>query len=417
MEIRRFYGYLTNKVKIIRIETPTVAKALKIFETINDRGVGLDAMDLLKNLLFMNAKPPEFTKLRDIWKSLTDEIYGAGEKPLRFLRYYLMANFEAENSLREDDIYGWINDHSDRTKHQDDPIAFATEMRNAARDYKMFTQGKNPQGKTDQNLVNTRLLGGQAVKQHFILLLAGRHLNSVSFGKLCTEIENTMCVWLITGTPSKDYERVIVSLARKIRHIDHEDIDQFIQDQIIPERNKHRSNFKEHLAELTTYDVRQYRMRYLLGKITQHVDIAAYGSSEGRDNLANYIAGAVDVEHILAVNANEDAATEFGDGWDEWENYSRMGNLLLLESSINRSISNGAYSEKVKAYAESKFIFTKCQATKPTIGVADKITRTANSLKSYATWDADSIDNRQKFLAKLACDVWNVKKSKPTKAD
>lgn len=62
-EVRRFYGYLTNKVKIIRIETPTVAMALKIFETINDRGVGLDAMDLLKNLLFMHARGDQFAKL------------------------------------------------------------------------------------------------------------------------------------------------------------------------------------------------------------------------------------------------------------------------------------------------------------------------------------------------------------------
>jgi uncharacterized protein with ParB-like and HNH nuclease domain len=51
--LRTFYGYLINKVKLIRIQTEDVAKALKIFEIINDRGVGLDSMDLLKNLLFM----------------------------------------------------------------------------------------------------------------------------------------------------------------------------------------------------------------------------------------------------------------------------------------------------------------------------------------------------------------------------
>jgi uncharacterized protein with ParB-like and HNH nuclease domain len=34
-------------VKLIRIQTEDVAKALKIFETINDRGVGLNSMDLL----------------------------------------------------------------------------------------------------------------------------------------------------------------------------------------------------------------------------------------------------------------------------------------------------------------------------------------------------------------------------------
>ena len=60
--VRAFYGYLTNKVKLIRIQTEDVAKALKIFETINDRGVSLDSMDLLKNLLFMNACRDEFDR-------------------------------------------------------------------------------------------------------------------------------------------------------------------------------------------------------------------------------------------------------------------------------------------------------------------------------------------------------------------
>ena len=31
--IRVFYGYLTNKVKLIRIQTENVAKTLKVFET------------------------------------------------------------------------------------------------------------------------------------------------------------------------------------------------------------------------------------------------------------------------------------------------------------------------------------------------------------------------------------------------
>lgn len=89
--LKRFLGYFTNMVKLIRIETPNVSRALKIFETINDRGIGLDAMDLLKNLLFMNARDSDFGKLKEIWRSLTQAIYNAREKPLRFLRYYLVS--------------------------------------------------------------------------------------------------------------------------------------------------------------------------------------------------------------------------------------------------------------------------------------------------------------------------------------
>ena len=105
---RRFYGYLTNNVKLIRIQADDVAKALKIFETINDRGVGLDAMDLLKNLLFMKASRSQFEELKTLWKRLQDTLYEIREKPLRFLRYFIFSRYDVDEVLREDEIYGWF---------------------------------------------------------------------------------------------------------------------------------------------------------------------------------------------------------------------------------------------------------------------------------------------------------------------
>lgn len=59
-EIKKFFGYLIKNVKLIKIYTDSFGRALKIFETINDRGIGLNAMDLLKNLLFMSADERDF---------------------------------------------------------------------------------------------------------------------------------------------------------------------------------------------------------------------------------------------------------------------------------------------------------------------------------------------------------------------
>jgi len=52
----------TNNVVFIQISND-VSSALKIFETINERGVGLNPMDLLKNLLFTQVRQTEFTQL------------------------------------------------------------------------------------------------------------------------------------------------------------------------------------------------------------------------------------------------------------------------------------------------------------------------------------------------------------------
>jgi uncharacterized protein with ParB-like and HNH nuclease domain len=114
--LRAFYGYLINKVKLIRITTHSIARALKIFETINDRGVGLDAMDLLKNLLFMKTPPGDFDILKTKWKALTDKLHEAGEKPLRFLRYYIFATFPVAK-LQEDQLYEWLVENESKVSY------------------------------------------------------------------------------------------------------------------------------------------------------------------------------------------------------------------------------------------------------------------------------------------------------------
>ena len=87
-----------------------------------------------------------------------------------------------------------------------------------------------------------------------------------------------------------------------------------------------------------------------------------------------------------------------------------LGNLLLIEKSINRSISNRPYSEKIKSYGQSKFLLTRCQADKDAqmVGVADKITKAVQALDHWPSWSLADVEARQSFLTKLACQVWDV---------
>lgn len=67
--LKKLWGYLATNVVFIQISTD-VSSALKIFETINERGVGLNPMDLLKNLLFTQVAHSDFTKLKNEWKKI-----------------------------------------------------------------------------------------------------------------------------------------------------------------------------------------------------------------------------------------------------------------------------------------------------------------------------------------------------------
>jgi hypothetical protein len=103
----------------------------------------------------------------------------------------------------------------------------------------------------------------------------------------------------------------------------------------------------------------------------------------------------------------------FGEGGSDPKIVQSLGNLLLIEKSINRSILNGCYSGKISAYAQSKFLLTKCQANTDAqiVGTADKITTTVKTLKCWPIWTADAVRERQLFLTQLAMSVWDVPKS------
>ncbi|MFV4926050.1 DUF262 domain-containing protein [Acinetobacter baumannii] len=90
-----YIRYFINHIDLVIIESENIGSALKIFETINQRGVGLNAMDLVKNLLFSKANEKDFEKIKDTWKKITALLQSCGEdeNPLRFLRYFMMARY------------------------------------------------------------------------------------------------------------------------------------------------------------------------------------------------------------------------------------------------------------------------------------------------------------------------------------
>ena len=404
---RAFYGYLTNKVKLIRITTPNVAKALKIFETINDRGVGLDAMDLLKNLLFMNAKPASFSKLKDIWKQITDQIYMAREKPLRFLRYFLFATYQCDPKIREDGIYDWFLKNDSQTKISADPLVFAKTLLDAAVVYAYLSKGQNPLGVEESGIVNTRYLGGKSIRQHFILLLAGRHLSADLFCNLADEIERIMCMWLVTNTPGKDYERLIIEWASRLRTIEtSSEFEVFVEETFAAVRQSLKESFLDAMRTLKTEDMRAFRVRYLIAKLTQYIDVQAFGKEGGHSFLAHYIDGQNDVEHILPVKPSPNALEEFGEVSADERTISRLGNLLLLEDAVNRSIQNDAYSSKIKAYPSSQFLLTRCLAAPLEVGQNDRITRATKDIPHFEKWTHENVEARQAYLAKLSQAVW-----------
>lgn len=405
--VRKFYGYLTNKVKLIRIQTEDVAKALKIFETINDRGVGLNSMDLLKNLLFMKTPKGQFDRLKDTWKELQDTIFRMGEKPLRFLRYFIFSRYDVE-LLREDEIYGWFSKNEALVGYGRDPIGFAKELVSAAGAYERFREGKNERGERNRFLDNIRILGGKAARQHLILLLAGRHLDATLFDRLAAEVESLFFCYVITREPTRDFERNFAKWATELRSIQTEpELDAFITARFDKAKTDLANRFDDAMGRLALRSLQLYRFQYVLAKLTQQVDLLAYGETEGTRWLGNYVSGGYEVEHIFPQTPSAEATAEFGSISDP-EIVQRLGNLVLVEKSINTSLGNRPYSEKRPVYQQSKLLLTRALSERPKVGANTRIDRAVASVEPYTEWNESHLHKRQRSLVTLARAVWGL---------
>ena len=140
---------------------------------------------------------------------------------------------------------------------------------------------------------------------------------------------------------------------------------------------------------------------------TQHIDLQGFGDSGGQAALSHYMDGKNDIEHILSQNPSEEALQEFEDEADP-EIIQRLGNLLLVEDAVNRSIQNDRYSTKIAAYPKSQFLLTRGQAGSLRVGTNDRITRATEHIPAFKKWNRQAIEDRQIYLAKLAWEVWRV---------
>mgnify|MGYP002712531478 FL=1 len=421
-KLKKYWGYLANNVVFIQISTD-VSSALKIFETINERGVGLNPMDLLKNLLFTQVKQAQFTQLKDEWKKITKPLEKEKEKPLRFLRYFLMANYAIKNErgdavVREDEIYDWFiaKDNAALCDYAGKPFEFVRKVIRNVEHYLAFANGMGNDGKPNLAMDSLKRLAGGAFSLHFVLLLAAANFPKPLFDHFVTQLESFLFYYIFTKTPTKDLERSFSQWADELRVIaDTTDpvkqkvqLNAFIVDRFEKSMASKSQELADALKRFTLYSMQQYRTRYLLARLTQHVDMAfsglkVPGSLEPFTNL--------EIEHILPNKPEDDLRGKWttenpGMAYDDYKN--RLGNLTLLEKPINIVAGNDFYTAKQAEYRKSGNYLTRSLVELISVGQNTSISRINEKLSAFPDWDAASIETRHGMLIALAQEVWKT---------
>lgn len=421
-KLKKYWGYLANNVVFIQISTD-VSSALKIFETINERGVGLNPMDLLKNLLFTQVNQTQFTQLKDEWKKITKPLEKEKEKPLRFLRYFLMANYVIKNDrgdavVREDEIYDWFvdKDNAALCDYSNKPFEFVRKVIRNVEHYLASGNGLGNDGKPSLAMDSLKRLAGGAFSLHYVLLLAAAALPKPLFEHFVTQLESFLFYYIFTKTPTKDLERNFSLWADELRTIagvadpvkQRVALNAFVSDRFENNMAAKSQELADALKRFSMYTMQQYRTRYLLARLTQHVDMA-FSGIKSPGSLEPYTS--LEIEHILPDTPTAELrgkwATENPNAvYDDYKN--RLGNLTLLEKPINIVAGNDFYTAKQAEYRKSSNYLTRSLVELTNVGQNTSISRINEKLEAFPAWGAASIEKRHGMLMALARDVWKT---------
>ena len=421
-KLKKYWGYLANNVVFIQISTD-VSSALKIFETINERGVGLNPMDLLKNLLFTQVKQAQFTQLKDEWKKITKPLEKQKEKPLRFLRYFLMANYTIKNErgdavVREDEIYDWFiaKDNAALCDYAGKPFEFVRKVIRNVEHYLAFANGLGNDGKPSLAMDSLKRLAGGAFSLHYVLLLAAANFPKQLFDHFVAQLESFLFYYIFTKTPTKDLERSFSQWADELRVIAETtdpvkqkvQLNVFVADRFEKNMGGKSQELADALKRFTLYSMQQYRTRYLLARLTQHVEMAFSGLKVS-GSLEPFTK--LEIEHILPDNPKAElrgtwTAENPNAIYDDYKN--RLGNLTLLEKPINIVAGNDFYTAKQDEYRKSGNYLTRSLVELTDVGQNTSISRINAKLEAFPAWSAAAIERRHALLIALAQEVWKT---------
>ena len=416
-DLTKFAKFFYNKIELVLIESEDIGSALKIFETINQRGASLNAMDLVKNLLFRQANEGQFNTIKETWKNINEALLRCGEheNPLRFLRYFMMARYH-NGILREDDIYNWIITKAGKAilKYETHPIELVKEIESMAQRYADLVNAtkKLSDGSDYPHVTHIGFINKYKARQHLIMLLAlSKQADKAAIDYLAQQIESFYFVTNTVGILGKSNEHSFANWVVSFRgKTTIEEIQQVVETTIVPYVLERLETLKFKFLNIRHDGYNpQYRQRFVLGQLENQARTQA-----GLTEFNFKQIGQLEIEHIFPQTPKDDVLPEeFLDKAEYNNTIYKLGNVTLLESVINQAINKmndltiNWFEQKQQEYAKSNLLTVNLLDHQYNIGKQTAITRFKDN-KNYIfdNWSKQAITGRQQIMLDLALDVW-----------
>lgn len=395
---------VTTRLKFIEVRTTTVDDANAIFESLNYKVVALDAIDLLKNYMFMLLRS-EATRLLDDWWNPSVARVGGEEKQLgNFVLNDLVSRGRSTSSralyetkqaeLREifasggkEALWGELT----RLRVSMDRYLIASDP---------ATHCTNPVLK--RALIDIHEARGATAVPLLMYIMEAAQADEVEEAELLRSlrlVESYLIRRFITGLDGHNLNSYFSSMLSRAFGKDAD----FYQRLTLEERVAAilDSSGKDWPTDATLSEAILLGQFYGRGEPSQRMLTLKRLDQQGGQRLEIvYSESAIELEHILPQGASAEltgywqrAATDARMSIDELQRryLDSLANIVPLVSSENRALGNKPFPTKAAVYGESSL--------KLTASVAD-------AFGQAGLWGEDQLKARAAALASLAVAAW-----------
>lgn len=368
--LKEYHNSILDKFEVVEIEVENDVDAFLIFETLNDRGLELSAVDLIKNKLFKNcSKQSDFEKIKEKWIKILGIIDDAKEVK-KFIRHYWISKYgfvSTQELFKE--VRDYVGNDYDKSKEIVDDLYRLSPYYDALR---------NPNDKFLENKKLVEILEDMKALNfdlNYPILLSAFNVyqnDEESIYKIAKLTLNFLIryICVLKRKPSA-IEKIFGELARDLNI-----------EKMSTELSKHAkdSEFKNGIKTLEV-KAKSYSTYYLLVEYEKKLHENEKWISPGRKDVT--------IEHILPQTVNEENLygklwiKAFDNSKEQCEIYvNRLGNLTLLGQRGQNKASNKFFDDKKEVYKNHTDMLM------------------SKEVLAYDTWNSDTIEKRQDDMSK-----------------
>lgn len=376
--INDLIDFFKENIKIIIVSVADEANAFTIFETLNDRGLSLSQVDLIKNFLF-NKAGNRLSEAQEKWARFTGAIEAAESEDeiLQYIRFHWSSKY---GLTREKELFDEIKR---KTNNSNIVITYLAELDSDVNSYLALLNPShsfwNPHSKASP-LYLKNLIDLQLYQNRPLLLSILRRFSKGDVEKALKLVVSWSVRNLIVGVVgSGTIEKEFSNQAKLINDGKIKTVQELKRSatNIIPTDETFKRQFK--IATVS----KNHIARYYLSEIekTFHTTKEQETSKDTEK---------VNLEHILPEKP--DLKKDWNNFTDELHKtfYKRIGNLTLLDKDFNSRQKCLSFNEKKKFFKSSEILISR-------------------SLSKLKKWDISAIEKRQEEFSEKAVEIWTLK--------